>query len=127
ALNTCYSAKETRPYWERRLEAILLTVFAVLLSIFASAVAVAIPAIASKMGFAGRLVLLLRFPAAAAVIMFLWAALYWFLPNIQRPFKLITPGSVVGVIVWLLASWLFSLYVAHFNRYEVTYGTLGGV
>ena len=46
----------------------------------------------------------------------------------MRPhFRAFTPGSVSGVVIWVIASWGFSLYVAHFGGYEATYGALGGV
>jgi membrane protein len=59
--------------------------------------------------------------------MLLWATIYWVLPDVTRKFRLITPGSVVGVLVWLLASWGFSEYVVHFPRSQAAYGALGGV
>jgi membrane protein len=69
----------------------------------------------------------LRLPVAGLLMMFLWATLYYVLPDVEQEFKFITPGSVMGVVVWVLASWGFSLYVTNFGKYEATYGSVGGI
>jgi membrane protein len=125
ALNTCYAVKETRPFWKTRGIALLMTIFGAVFGVVATAAAVALPAIARRFDGVGPMVLALRLPAAAVVMMFVWAVLYYALPDVEQRFRFITPGSVAGVLIWLLASWLFSLYVAHFHSYEVTYGALG--
>jgi len=48
------------------------------------------------------------------------------LPDVPRRFRFLTPGSVVAVAVWLIASWGFSFYVLHFGEYNKTYGAIGG-
>jgi membrane protein len=54
--------------------------------------------------------------------------LYWAAPNArQGGFRWISPGSVLAVIVWSSVSVGFAVYIAHFNSYNKTYGTLGGV
>src|SRR5207248_8831889 len=45
---------------------------------------------------------------------------------VPRRFRFLTPGSVVAVTVWLIASWGFSFYVLHFGEYNKTYGAIGG-
>ena len=52
--------------------------------------------------------------------------LYQVLPDVPRRFRFLTPGSVVAVAVWLIASWGFSFYVLHFGEYNKTYGAIGG-
>ncbi|HEY6098053.1 MAG TPA: YihY/virulence factor BrkB family protein, partial [Anaeromyxobacter sp.] len=47
--------------------------------------------------------------------------------DVEQEFKFITPGSVSGVVLWVIASWAFSKYVASFGSYDKTYGALGGV
>jgi hypothetical protein len=47
--------------------------------------------------------------------------------NIDQPFKFLTPGAVIAVVTWILASLGFSFYVAHFGNYGATYGSLGGI
>lgn len=128
ALNTVYDVNESRPFWKVRAIAIGVTLAGALLSIIASASMVAAPAFASWLGEPlGTLVMWLRLPVAGLLMMLVWALIYYLLPDVQQEFKFITPGSVVGVILWLLASWGFSVYVRNFGSYDVSYGALGGV
>ena len=69
-----------------------------------------------------------KFPVLLVLVMLMLAVLYFASPNAKLPgFKWISPGSVVAVVVWLLASVAFAFYVANFGSYGKTYGTLGGV
>jgi membrane protein len=62
------------------------------------------------------------------VVMVMLAILYYASPNAKQPgFKWISPGSVVAVVIWVVASALFALYVAKFSSYNKTYGALAGV
>src|SRR5206468_12038746 len=98
------------------------------LALVAAMLAVAVPAVAHAIGGPiGAAIDWLRLPVAGLLMMVLWAALYHFLPNVHPKFQVVTPGSVIGVAVWLLASWGFSLYVRNFGKYDATYGTLGAV
>ncbi len=128
ALNTAYGVEEKRPFWKVRGIALLSTLAAAVLSIIAAVVAVATPPLAAKLGGPfPTLVTWLRLPVAGLVMMFLWAVLYYVLPDVKQRFRFITLGSVVGVIIWVLASWGFSVYVANFGSYNVNYGAIGGV
>jgi membrane protein len=58
----------------------------------------------------------------------MFSVLYWAAPNVKQPgFRWITPGSVLGVILWIAASAGFAFYVASFGSYNETYGSIGGV
>jgi membrane protein len=58
----------------------------------------------------------------------LFGLLYYFAPNVRQPsFRWITPGGVLGVTLWLLASALFGLFVRYAGDYGATYGTLAGI
>lgn len=128
ALNTAYGVEETRPVWKLRLIAVATTLVAAVVAIFAALAAVATPALASKLpGPMSTVALWLRLPVAGLLMMFLWAVLYYILPNAKQKFRFITPGSVVGVLIWVAASWAFSKYVANFGKYDVNYGAIGGV
>jgi membrane protein len=128
ALNITYGVEEKRPFWKVRGIALFMTLFSAALGIFAAVAVVAIPAIAERFGGpAATAITWLRLPFAGALMMLLWAMLYYFLPDVEQKFRFITPGSVIGVAVWLLASWGFSVYVNNFGKYEVTYGALGGI
>jgi membrane protein len=58
----------------------------------------------------------------------MFTVLYYVAPNVRQPrLRWVTPGGIVAVVVWLLASAGFGLYVANFGSYDKTYGSLGGV
>jgi membrane protein len=62
------------------------------------------------------------------VVITCFSLLYYAGPDVKHPgFRWITPGAVLGVVLWLLASAAFAFYVANFASYNKTYGTLGGV
>ena len=104
ALNTTYGVEESRPFWKVRGIALLTTLGAAVISIVAAALAVAAPAVAGKLGEPfSTLIVWLRLPFAGLMMMLVWALLYYALPDVKQKFKFITPGSVVGVIIWLLA------------------------
>jgi membrane protein len=128
ALNTAYGVEETRPFWKLRGTAVLATLVAAVFSILAAAVAIVTPPLAEKLGGPfPTLVTWLRLPVAGLLMMGLWALLYWALPDVKQKFKFITPGSIVGVVIWVVASWGFSKYVANFGKYDANYGAIGGV
>jgi membrane protein len=61
-------------------------------------------------------------------ILTLFAILYWAAPNVKHPkFRWVSPGSVIALALWVLASAAFAFYVSNFASYNKTYGTLGGV
>src|SRR5207237_9179678 len=76
-------------------------------------------------GPVARLVVWLRLPVAGLLIALVWAVLYQVLPDVPRRFRFLTPGSVVAVAVWLIASWGFLFYVLDFGVYNKTYGPVG--
>jgi membrane protein len=128
ALNVAYDVKEGRPFWKVRGVALLMTLVSGVLSLVAALVAIGAAPLADLVGGPlGLAIGYLRLPAAGLVMMFLWALLYYALPDVEQDFKFITPGSVIGVAIWVLASWGFSKYVANFGSYDKTYGSLGGV
>ena len=69
-----------------------------------------------------------KWPVLAGVVLFMFALLYYSAPNAKlRGFKWVTPGSLLALVVWLVASAGFAFYVANFGSYNKTYGALGGV
>ena len=69
----------------------------------------------------------LRWPVTAGAIALCAALGYHLLPDVERKFKLLTPGSLLGTVAWFLATWGFGEYAAHIASYNVTYGAIGGV
>jgi membrane protein len=128
AFNSAWDVEESRPFWKTRGMAILVTFAAALLVIAASVLAIATPAVAARFGGPfGPLVLWLRWPVSTLIMMSILAFLYYLLPNVEQPFRWITPGSVTATLGWVAASIGFSQYVEHFGRYEVVYGALGSI
>ena len=69
-----------------------------------------------------------RIPVAVLLLVLAVALIYWLFPNnVKKPLKFITPGAVLAVIVWIVASLGFSFYVANFSSYSATYGALASV
>ncbi|HSN27056.1 MAG TPA: YihY/virulence factor BrkB family protein, partial [Kofleriaceae bacterium] len=125
--------KETRSWLRRQLIAIGVTVAVALIAVVALALLVAGPYVGAWLGSRYGLGTQFdtawsigRWVGAGLLVMFVWAIAYKFLPNTDAPFRVFTPGAVIGVLLWLGISALFGLYLSHFNSYEATYGALGG-
>ena len=134
ALNLAYDVKETRPLWHTELLAFGVTIFGSLLILLGVAVLIAGGEagvwLAARVGIRSEFLFAwhwLRWPVTTFVVMLCAALAYYVLPDVEQKFKFITPGSVVGTIVWLLATWGFNEYAANFGSYNVTYGSIGGV
>jgi membrane protein len=134
ASNAIYDVPEGRPVWKTLPIRIGVTVVVMVL-LAASAVAVV-----ATGGLAGRLGRLLgigstavrvwdlaKWPVLLLIVGFLFALLYWASPNARQPFRWITPGGTLAVVVWVVASVAFALYVANFSSYNKTYGSLASV
>jgi membrane protein len=68
-----------------------------------------------------------KWPVLILLVITMFSVLYYAAPNVKlRGFKWVTPGVVLALVVWLVASLLFAFYVANFGSYDKTYGTLGG-
>lgn len=67
--------------------------------------------------------LIARWPAALVFAMLVYAIVYFAAPNVEVPrFQFVTPGAVVGVVAWIVASAGFFFYVSNFSSYSATYG-----
>jgi membrane protein len=134
ALNLAYDVKESRPFWKTELVAFGMTIGGALLVLIGIAALMAGGDLghwlAEKLHIARAYVVVwswLRWPVTAFIIMLSAAFAYYFLPDVEQEFRFITPGSVLGTVVWLLATWGFAQYASHFGSYNVTFGSIGGV
>ncbi|MGC7100778.1 YihY/virulence factor BrkB family protein [Amycolatopsis lurida] len=135
ASNSIYEVEEGRPLWKTLPLRVGLTATLVLLLAVCAAGVVATGGIADRVGrwlgvgSAGVLVWdIAKWPVLALLISLAFALLYWAAPNVRQPgFRWLSPGGVLAVVLWLLASGGFALYVANFGSYNKTYGSLGGV
>jgi membrane protein len=132
AVNRAYGCAETRPFWRLRLIAVLLVVLSALttaatlvLIIFGAPLGSAI-ANKAHLGTAWDVTwAILRWPVTLAALLTFFALVYYLAPNLEvRRWKWITPGAVVGSLLWLALSALFALYATFSGSYSRTYGTL---
>ncbi len=69
-----------------------------------------------------------KWPVILLVVVLVVAVLYWATPNVKQPkFRWISVGALLAIVVWIVASALFGVYVATFSSYNKTYGALAGV
>ncbi len=135
ALNKAYDVEETRPFWKTKGIAILMTfglTALILVGVLLLTVGPQIGAwIADGFGLGGVFDVvwnIVRWPVALSFMVFSIALLYYFAPDVDQPFRWITPGGLVGVLLWVLASVAFNLYLSSdFNTYNRTYGSIGTV
>jgi membrane protein len=138
AMNTVYKVKETRPYWQARFAAVLIST---LLSLLITAILGALLAA----DFFARLISLhivhhalsdtsaiairiLGWMVAAGLLALLFALIYYWAPDVkQRQWRWLTPGGAIGILGWILASAGLRIYLHFFNTYSATYGSLGAV
>ena len=135
ASNAIYEVDEGRPFYKvRPLQLGITLVMVLALALCAIAVVVSGP-LAQRVGdviglgdTAVTVFNIAKWPVIALVFMTMLAFLYYAAPNVKHPkFRWVSPGGIVGVVIWLVASAAFALYVANFGSYDKTYGSLGGV
>ena len=134
ALNRAYDIEEGRPWWRVRLEAIALTVALALFTILAFALVLGGPAaaewLAAQTAMGGVFEWtwkILQWPLVIALMSVALGMVYYFGPDADQDWEWITPGALLGTVLWLIASLAFKVYVANFGNYNETYGTLGGI
>lgn len=135
ASNVIYETEEGRPFWKLRpLQLAITLILLVLAAITLLALIVSGPlaeAIGGAIGLSDEAVTvyqIAKWPILLLLVITLISVLFYASPNARvRGFRWVTPGSVVAVAAWILASAAFALYVSSFGSYDKTYGTLGGV
>jgi membrane protein len=135
ASNAIYDTAEGRPIWKKLPLRIGITVLMlVLLSVGAVAVVLTGPVAeqAGKLFGVGDSALqawnIAKWPVLVLIASFMFAVLYYSTPNVKQPgLGSVLPGGLLAVVLWIVASAAFALYVASFASYNKTYGALGGV
>jgi membrane protein len=135
ASNVIYETPEGRPIWKLRPLQLLVTLVVLLLAaITLLALVVSGPlaeAIGGAIGLSDTAVTvyqIAKWPILALLVIAIFAVLYYSAPNVKlRGFRWVTPGALVALVVWIVASAAFAFYVANFGSYDKTYGTLGGI
>jgi len=135
ASNAVYEREEGRPFWKLKPLQLLVTLILVMLAaLVVLALIVTGPvaqAVGDAVGLGDAAVTawnIAKWPGMLLVVMLMLAILYWSAPNAKPAgFRWVSPGSVVAVVLWIVASVAFAFYVANFGSYNKTYGTLAGV
>jgi membrane protein len=134
ASNAIYDMPEGRPIWKTLPVRVGLTVLLMVLTAL-SAVAVTVTGglakeVGNLLGLGDTAVTvwgIAKWPVLLLLVSFMFAVLYWAAPNVKQPgFRWISPGSVLAVLGWVIASAAFAFYVANFGSYNKTYGALAG-
>ena len=135
ASNVIYDIPEGRPLWKTVPIRIGVTLFAVVVMVVSAVIVVVSGPVAEQVGElvgAGDTALVvwgvLKWPVLLVLVSVLFAVLFWASPNAkQGGVKWVSPGGVIAVLIWLVVSVLFAIYVASFSSYSKTYGSLAGV
>jgi membrane protein len=135
ASNAIYETPEGRPVWKLRpLQVLVTLVMTLLFALVLVAIVVSGPlaeAIGNKIGLGHTAVTvwgIAKWPVLAFVVSLMLATLYYAAPNAKLPkFQWISPGAIVALVVWVIASVAFFFYARNFGSYNKTYGTLGGM
>lgn len=133
-MNRLYAVKEGRPFWKVRLTAIFLIavlsvlfILALVLLMFGSKIGGFIADITGL----GQVFAVGWNVALAPVVLFMLvlavAMIFYFTPDVEQKWKWISPGSVVAIPLWVVASLAFSFYINNFGSYDKTYGSIGAV
>jgi membrane protein len=134
ASNAIYAMEEGRPIWKTIPLRVGLTVLLMTLTAI-SAVAVTVTGglaneVGNLLGLGDTAVTvwgIAKWPVLLLLVSFMFAVLYWAAPNVKQPgFRWISPGGILAVIGWVIASAAFAFYVANFGSYNKTYGALAG-
>jgi membrane protein len=130
-LNVAYGEKEKRSFIRLNLISLAFTLGAILFLLVAAAAVVAVPIIFAVIGLqdlAANGLSALRWPILLVILGLALAVLYRYGPSRRKSkWRWVTPGGLMATLLWLMASGLFSLYLAHFANYNATYGSFGAL
>jgi membrane protein len=135
ASNAIYEREEGRPFYVLRpLQLAVTFVLVMMAALVVLSLIISGPvasAIGSAVGLGDTAVTawnIAKWPVMLVVVVVMLAILYWPAPNAKyHGFRWVSPGAVLAVVVWVVASAAFAFYVGNFGSYNKTYGTLGGV
>ncbi|MEY7981051.1 YihY/virulence factor BrkB family protein [Streptomyces pilosus] len=133
--NAVYDMPEGRPVWKVLPVRVGVTGALMLMAVISALIVVFTGGLARQAGdllglgdTALTVWSIAKWPVLVVLVTMMIALLYWAAPNAKvRGFRWITPGSFLALVIWLVASAGFALYVANFGSYNKTYGTMAGV
>jgi membrane protein len=134
AANVIYDVPEGRPAWITIPVRVGVTLAMLVLLVASVVIVVVTGGIARQVGSAlglGSVAVttwdIAKWPVLLIIVSIMLAILYWASPNARHGFRWVSPGGLIAVLLWLVASGLFALYVAFFGHYNKVYGSLGGI
>ena len=135
AMNRIYEIPEGRPFWKLRPMQLIVTVVALVLIVLIAIILVVSGPVTDAVGEAlglGEAVQvvwsIVKWPVLAIAVVVIIAVLYYATPNAKQPkFRWISLGAVLAIVVLVILSAGFALYVANFSNYDRTYGSFAGV
>lgn len=135
SLNAMYGVRESRSWWRVRASAIALTAVLVILILAALLLIVYGGEIGGEIAdrfdqgpLFATVWTIVQVPLAVVFVLLAFAMVYYFAPDLyDQKWYWITPGSLVGVALWLIVSAVLRIYLRYADSYSVTYGSLGGV
>jgi membrane protein len=135
ASNAIYDVAEGRPLWKTVPLRIAMTLAMVVLLVICAVGLVFTGSLATKaghllgIGSVGITVWnIAKWPVLVLLVSLAIAVLYWLAPNVRQPgFRWLSPGGLLAVLLWAIASTGFAFYVANFGSYNKTYGSLAAV
>jgi membrane protein len=134
ASNAIYDVPEGRPAWKTLPIRLGVTVVLMVLLVVSAVIVVVSGGLAQHvgqvLGIGSAAVTawdIAKWPVLFILVCIMIAVLYWASPNARQGFRWISPGAVIAVVIWLVASGLFALYVASFGHYNKVYGSIAGM
>jgi membrane protein len=134
AANAIYDVPEGRPAWKTLPIRIGVTLALIVLLVASAVIVVVTGGLARHVGQVlgvGSAAItawnIAKWPVLLIMFSVMLAVLYWASPNARHRFRWVTPGGVVAIVLWLIASGLFAVYVANFGHYNKVYGSIAGV
>jgi membrane protein len=123
-VNVVYRTRDQRPWWKRRLIAVLLTTILAVFVIVATLLIMLSARIGAALGTAGNV---LANVAPVLLVLIAVDLTYCVAPARRQPWGFPTPGAVTFTVLWLAMSFGLRVYVSHFSNYDVMYGSIGGL
>jgi membrane protein len=135
ALNSAYDREETRGFIKRRLTALAMVFLMLIAFALAFGLLVLGPVLSRALGSAIDLETLVKWlwwtaqwPILLLGLLFAFATILYLGPNVDHPrWRFLTFGTAISVVVWLLASGAFAIYVSQFGSFDKTWGSLAAV
>jgi membrane protein len=134
AANAIYDVPEGRPAWKTLPLRVGVTLLLMVLLVVSAVIVVVTGGLARHVGqvlgigsAAVTTWSIAKWPVLLILVCLMVGVLYWASPNARQGLRSIVPGAVVAVVIWLIASGLFALYVANFSNYDKVYGTIAGM